>query len=441
MLLYKLITIFFSILLLLQAYVLKKTSGSYLLPGSLFSLAWFFFSIIPLIMVYNVPVNPVGIIFIFILIFSFSLSSIPFNWKYAMEVNKKKESTLLSFNTELIRYIFYLSIVLSLIFSFYFVLSNGFSLELFVVDFIGTSARYAALRGNDYLEYGLLGTLSIFFTYFSALLGGVIAFFKTKGLVKLGTFFLSVLPSLFAMLTQSSKLIFFVAVVFYLSSTLLMKVFSGKYKLFSLSDSFKVIILSLIILPLLILAFVSREGYNNFDNSSEAVDLLLPTFNSYFFGSFYAFSDFFSYYLGIDSVCVYNIEYPNYGYYSFKSIFDTFGGTKVFPPGYYSDYYIYKDMLSTNIYSAFRGILQDFGFLGSIIFMFLFGLFFHYFFYKLLVGTKSWISCSIYIMFVGFLGISFLINIFTARYIFLLTFAFFILLSVNNYFFKKNLNN
>lgn len=433
--LYKLVAIFFSLLLLLQAYLLKKVTGSYLSPASLFSFAWFLFSFVPLVVLPHIPVNPAGTIFIFFTTQAFSLSAIPFNWKFAMEENKKKASAAGRFNTVFFRYAFYFSILLSLILSFNFVLSNGFTLMQFAMDFIGTSARYAALRGNEYLEYGLLGTLSIFFTYFSAILGGIVTSFKKNGFKKLGIFLLSVVPSIFAMLTQSSKLIFLVAVIFYLSSTFLMKVISGKYKLLSLSDTFKIMCLSLLILPLIILAFVSREGYSDFDNSSEAADLLLPTVNSYFFGSYYAFSDFFGYYLGFDSFCIYQIEFPTYGYYSFKSVFDSFGGTKVFPPGYYNDYFVYKEALSTNIYTAFRGFLQDFGCLGTLVFMFFFGLFFHYFFYKLLVKKSSWISCSIFITFVSFLGVSFLINIFTARYIFLLITAFFILSIINEYFF------
>ena len=42
----------------------------------------------------------------------------------------------------------------------------------------------------------------------------------------------------------------------------------------------------------------------------------------------------------MNSVSSYHVEYFSLGYYSFKSIYDTLGASKVFPPGFYTDYYI-----------------------------------------------------------------------------------------------------
>ncbi|MDF2434773.1 MAG: hypothetical protein JWP44_4404 [Mucilaginibacter sp.] len=438
MILYKLIAIFFSVLLLVQAYVIKVSTGSYLLPASLFSFVWFLFTIIPLVLLFNVPVNPLAILYIFLAISAFSFSAIPFNWKYAILKNKEKELTVLpELNSKFIHLIRYLSVILSITFSILIVTSNGFPVQAFFTDFISTTARYAALRGNEYLEYGIIGTLSTFFTHFSAVLGAIVTFYKKSKTKRFLSFLMSITPSLFAMLTQSSKLVFFVAIIFYLSTTLLMKIYSGKHFLFNISDIFKLIGISLLLLPLIIIAFVSRDGYSDFNNSNEAINLLLPAINSYFFGSMYAFCDFFSFYMGFHSMSNYKVEYYNLGYDSFKSVFDLFGGTKVFPPGYYNDNYFYKDVLATNIYTAFRGFIQDFGCLGTIIFMYLLGLFFHFSFYKLLVKRDSWLAGGIFIMFFGFACYSFLISIFVARYIFLITLSFYFVLTINGYINRK----
>lgn len=438
MILYKLLAILFSILLLLQSYVIRKTTGSYLVPASLLSFAWFLFTFIPLILLFEVPINPLSILYIFLAIFVFSLSAIPFNWRFAISQNQnKKLITFPLLDSRFIRSIFYFSIIFSIIFSSLFVISNGFDINSFRSDFINTSARYAALRGNEYLQYGLLGTLSIFFTYFSAILGGIITYYKNSSFKKLLSFLTSVAPSLFAMLIQSSKLIFFVAIIFYLSSSLLIRIYSGQHFLFRFSDFRKVFWISILLFPLIILSFISREGYGNFNNTGEAISLLLPAVNSYLFGSMYAFSDFFTFYIGMKSGSHYNVEYYNLGYYSFKAIFDTFGGTKIFPAGFYSDVYSYKDILATNIYTVFRGFIQDFGILGTIAFMYLFGLLFHFSFYKLLVRTNSWLASSLFVMFFGFLGLSFLINIFTARYVFLLTLSLYSVLTINSYIYGK----
>lgn len=426
-------------MLLLQCYIIRVNAGSYLLPASLFSFAWFLFSIVPLVVLFNVPINPLSALFIVGCIFAFSLSSIPFNWQYVLEKNAEKATTLLpTLNSKVIKAAFYSSILGSCIFSVLLVLQNGFDLQGFVTDFIATSARYAALRGNEYLEYGVFGTLSIFFTYFSAALGGVLTFFKKGG--KMGMFFVSICPSLFAMLTQSSKLIFFVAVVFYMATTLLLKIFSDQRFIFNAKDLKKLLVLGIIILPLLTIAFISRDGYNNFNNSSEAADLLLPAVYSYFFGSYYAFADFISFYWGMPSVSLYKVEHYNLGYDSFKGIYDMLGGTKIYPAGFYNDFYMYKNLLATNIYSFFRGAVQDFGCIGTIVLMYIFGLLSHFFFYRLLIKSKPFFEAAIFIIFFAFVGLSFLINIFTARYVFLIAFAFFALCHINSYLTSKYSN-
>jgi hypothetical protein len=73
MVVYKIIAIFFSILFLVQAYIIRITAGSYLVPGALFSFVWFIFTIIPLVVLFGVPVNPISILYLLACVFVFSL--------------------------------------------------------------------------------------------------------------------------------------------------------------------------------------------------------------------------------------------------------------------------------------------------------------------------------------------------------------------------------
>lgn len=439
---YKLIAIFFSLLLFLQAYVIKIETRTYLLPASLFSIAWFMFSIAPLIVLFGVQINPLAILYIFFASLFFSLSALPFNWRFAFENNKEnKQSMLLKLNSSFLCNCFYTAVFLSFVFSTYLVLSNGFDLASFRSNFIETSAKYAALRGNESLEYGVVGTLSIFFTYFSTLLGGIVSYFKKTPAKKFLYFLIAITPSLFVMLTQSTKLIFLVGLILFLASTILMKIISSNHSMFNLYGGLKILAIGLLIVPLILIAFASREGYSHFDTFGEALDLILPAINSYLFGSLYAFSDFFAYYLGMHSSSIYTIEYYNLGYYSFKSIFDSFGGTKFFPPEFYSDNYDYNGGLSTNIFTFFRGLIQDFGIIGSLLFMYFFGFLFHYSFYRLLINKNVWLGCSLFIIFFGFMGLSFLSSIFTARYIFLICISFYLILTINSLLFSKKIEN
>lgn len=434
MILYKLLAILFSVLLLVQAYVIKKLAGSYLIPASLFSSAWFIYTAVPLVLMFDVPINPLAILYIFIAILVFSLSAIPFNWRFALERNKAKRLTILpTLNSRYIRVCLYVSIVLSVTLSVLFVISNGFTLDAFRQDFIDTSARYAALRGNEYVGYGMLGTLSVFFTYFSATLGAIVAFYKNTRTKALLSFLLCMAPSIFAMVTQSSKLLFLVAFIFYVSSALLMRVYSNERTVFTLSDLSKTIAPIVLITPFVALSFISREGYSNFGDPEGMIRLAIHAFDSYLFGSLYAFADFFSFALGMKSASHYRLEYYDLGYYSFKGIFDTFGGTKLFPPGYYYDVYIYKTVLATNVFGVFRSFIEDFGFVGTIAFMYPFGLLFHFMFYRLMVRRRPWFPSVVFVIFLGFVGLSSLISIFTARYVFLVAGSLYLVLLTNSY--------
>jgi hypothetical protein len=138
------------------------------------------------------------------------------------------------------------------------------------------------------------------------------------------------------------------------------------------------------------------------------------------------------FHIGLDSVSNYNEESLTFGYYSFKPIFDMFGGTKVFPPGYYLDSYNYHDYITTNLFTYYRALIQDFGLLGSCFFIFFIGIGIHYSYYILLTKKRPYFSVVIFIVFCTFLGLSYILNIFTARNIFLVALGLYTLLFFNS---------
>ena len=113
-----------------------------------------------------------------------------------------------------------------------------------------------------------------------------------------------------------------------------------------------------------------------------------------------------------------------------------FGGTKVFPIGYYEDFFNFDDSIKSNIFTYFRQLIQDFGILGSILFILFISYFIHLFYFFLLKIKNPFLSLSVIFIFLVFLGMSYLINIFTARTVIMIGFALYCLLSIN-YLFKK----
>jgi len=435
----KLLAILFSLLIFGQAYLIRRTFGTFLIPAALFSLAWFLYTIIPLIVLFNVPVNPLSIFYILICVSAFSLSSLPFNWFNALKKNElKTTSDYNQFNSKFIHYLFYISIFSSIIFTIAGAVSNGFDPYSMVFDLMKTSGQYATMRGHGELDYGNLGRLSIFFTYTTPILGGFISHHQKNKVSQLTILLLAFTPSLFLMLTQSTKLILFISIGFYCAAIFLMKIYSKKLELFNWHLILKFFGLILLVFPLISISFLSRDGFSDFDDAEKIIAQLNTSVNSYAFGQIYAFSDFFTHYLGFDTELNYDDSFNSYGYYTFKSILDSLGGDKEFPIGIFEEGYSYKNVVATNIYTIFRGLIYDFGGVGAICFMFAFGLLIHTFFYRVLNARNSWFACSVFIVSVAFIEFTYLMSIFMARYAYLILVALGIILWANNKYWMKN---
>jgi len=439
----KLFAISFSFLILAQAYLIKRYVGTYIFPASLFSLAWFLFTIIPLVTLFFVPINPLSILYILICVSAFSLSSLPFNWVLAYKTNAKKNiHDLHIFNSKFLKFLFYIFFLSSIIFSTVRIRSCGFDLYSILFNPIETSGRFAALRGHGQLENNIVGVIAIFSTYATPILGGLFFFNHHNAMKRFVILLISFVPGIYFMITQSSKLVVFFAIGFFCAAVLLMKIYSNKLILFNWHFIVKFVGFILILLPLISVSFLSRDGFSDFNDLERIIDILLSSFCSYSFGQLYAFSDFFSSYLGIISETNYISDFNTYGYYTFTSIFDFFYGDKIFPPGIFEEYYSYSNILTTNIYTIYRGLIYDFGGIGTVIFMFVIGSIIHFFFYLLLASKNSSIACAFFIVTIVFFQGTYLYSVFMARYMYLILISFIIIFWINNkYFFWLNSQN
>ena len=438
----KLFAIFFSFCMLAQAYIIRLVVGTYIFPAVFFSFAWFIFTFVPLVILARVPINPLSILFILACTTAFTLSSTPFNWSRAIVQNSVKEKDLnYLFRSRAIHYFLYLFAVLSVVTATLNMISNGFDLHSVFFNLLKTSGKFAELRGHGNTGYGALGVISIFFTYMTPILGGFVIGAKKTLPKRILFLFIAIAPAIYFMLIQSSKIVALTAIVFLLSSMVLMKIFSGKLDFsIKLLDGVKIVVLLFILFSFVMVSFVSRGGYSDFSNTSAALKKLFYAFNSYAFGQPYAFSDFFSYYLGMPSFRNYQDDFYSYGYYTFKPIFDALGGTKSFPPGFYDIGFSFGQLFETVIFTAFRGLIVDFGALGTIVFMYIFGYISHFFYYRLLYFRNSWVACIVFMAVMNFIALSYLISVFTSRYMFLIGLSLFFILKINNIISKKRKN-
>ena len=435
----KIIAYIASFSILLNAYILKRHVGHYMHPSIIFSLLWFFYTIIPLTVFIFVPINPIAIFYILICTVAFSVPALFFNWKIAFRLNSKKIESKILFDNKFLNLSLILSLILSIILTILSLMSYGYDLYSILFDLLKTSGDYAKYRGNGYYPSNLLGSAAILWIYLSAVLGGIIYPGKEGKLQKLKIIFLALTPSIFYMLIQSSKLIFFYSIGFFLAATIIRNTYFQNYTLFKRETLIKTAALSIIALPFLAISILSREHYNDIDDYNKSFSLIFSTLMDYAFAQIFAFADFFSYMIGMDSEISYLDDVYSYGLYTFTFIFDIIGSVKSMPPGLYEESYSYNGLISTNIFTIFRGLIYDFGILGSIFYLLLLGIAANFTFYTFLKNKKPWISFAILIILIEYCLGSYLFSMFMARFMFLLCIVIYLMLFINDLIYCKNM--
>lgn len=424
----KIIAITFSLSILGVVRFCRVLAGTYLVPAGMFSICWFLFTIFPLTILARVPINPLSILYIALATLVFSMSAAPFNWKAAIKSNKKKISRSHQFDTNFLRSATYASIGASIFFSLATMMENGFSIDQIIFDLIKTSGQYAAVRGSDGMEYGLIGMLGTLTTYLSPVLGGLINSERKNNWVLAA----SISPSLLTMVIQSSKLAFLVAFCFYISGALIGRIFQHQLSIPKIKSPIKLFAGIALISALVLISFVSRFGDFEVNNLEAITDPLIFSIASYTLGQIYAFSDFFSFATHAPSISSFKDDFYSYGAYTFNSIFATLGMEKDFPPGMYEESGWYPDVFETNIFTFFRGLIYDFGVVGSLIFLYLIGLISHLITYRTLMQRKPWAEATALIAITVFILMSYLFSIFVARYAIFTSVALWLLLKTNS---------
>src|SRR5438094_6796093 len=89
----KCLALAFSLMILGQAYLVRRYVGTWLFPACLFGLFWFGYTFFPLAILFWVPVQPYATAFLFVCTVAFSMGSLAFDWKTAFTRNGQKCET------------------------------------------------------------------------------------------------------------------------------------------------------------------------------------------------------------------------------------------------------------------------------------------------------------------------------------------------------------
>jgi len=433
----KLLAILFSLFIFVNAYIASKFARTWLTPSGMISIFWFGYSFFPLICLFSVPVNELAILYIFFAIFVFVLPSYFFNWHTAFIANKQKSKLGLrfKFHTPFLFNTFLYMQILVVIAIFLDVLAQGFSLRDVIFNLMETSSAYISLRYSDDIKVSILSRMGTVFTYVGSMLGGLVFCASRKIKVKCLVLFLSLFPSILVMVIQGAKGTLFLCAVLFYTAFLIYRLYSGNASLTDKRINKNIAIALMLLLPAIISSFLSRGLYDY--DMDYIIVRLAQYFSSYAFAHLYAFSDWFSFYIGDSHLMYYEGQNDYYwGFYTFMSAFKLLGSTIVVPPGVYEEYYQYEDVIQSNIFTLFRGLILDFGILGSFVFMFLLGLICSASFYILLRTKHPYFSISFFITMAGFYYSSFIISVFIWNSIFFSFIIFALILYANNLFCK-----
>jgi oligosaccharide repeat unit polymerase len=434
----KLIALLFAFAILGQVWVVRIHTKTWLSPACLYGLFWFAYTAIPLVAAPFAIINPLAIIYIFFTCLLFSVPVFALNWEGVVKLNQKMNPKFI-YDSKFIKLSFYglgsCAVIATIInwgiqgFSFYDILFN----------LIVTSGEYMSKRYSGDLHSNIASQISMVLTYPTAVLGGLLYRTKLNDDNGVRYIFLATISSVLMMIVEAAKGTLFLALVLFWSGSLLAKINNGEIN--NLVDSqFKARLL--IWMPIIVCAttfsFIVR-GIDTDNGLLETMEKLHYYFLSYSSGHLYAFADWFSSITTGGALLNYTSLEDSNGFYTFMSMFNLFGSSKSVPPGVFDDYYYLGEILKTNIYTHYRGLILDFGLVGSCVAMLLAGMLSNIMFYLLLRNKSPWIAASFFAHLLGYIYTSFIVSMLIWNSIFASFFVLALIFLVNGTFFRNQI--
>ena len=400
----KLIAIALSLLILAQAYAVRRVVGTWLFPACLYGLFWFALSFLPLVALLTVPVDPVGVAFLLLSALAFSSGALLFDWRRAFARNALKDDPRPLLGGRFLAHAFGASTAGALVLVVANTLNQGFGWADIAFNLFATAELYATLRYADQLTAPLVERWSVVLMYVGALLGGLrygTATARGRRLILLAAF----VPSVLVAVTQSAKWPFLLSIALFLGGTLVHRAWTGRLALVGAGNRRAIVSYGVLAVAVVGLSFASRGLYEA--DSFEVLPMVMSKVATYTSGHLYAFCDWFAWSLGRPAEWSYVREPASYGFYTFATIFNVFGSDRVLPIGVYDDDYAHGAVLLTNVFTMFRGMVHDFGVVGTLALMAGLGTAFHGAFYAFLVARRPVFGIVAFLFMTAFIFSSF----------------------------------
>ena len=350
--------------LVVVAVISRYITKSWISPGAFFSLCWTFFLIVPIVFAPDYKTDHLALWFISIFSMSISAGSIMAYSRASIGYKNIKSFEIYS-NFQFLFYalIFFIFISFIGLFLLSQFASNLYYSSNYINNWMMIPNMIAVDRYSGILNYPFYIKYSLYFIYPGSLLGGLLLGYK-GGLKKIKIRLFSILPlfqTILLGIIEGARTSILLGLILFFSGWLSAFMFNDRQTIRGKRSFFKFIIGAGSFLSIFTIFFILiqwlRQGMDRI-----IFDLLIDRIRAYFFGYLAAFSQWFGGNFEVNT---------NVGLITFAGPFNLLGIMER-PLGFYDSINITKD-ISTNIFTAFRGIVTDFSTSGSIIIAFIIG--------------------------------------------------------------------
>jgi oligosaccharide repeat unit polymerase len=404
------LSIALSLLILLNAGLFRFLTGAWTSPPVVASLAWFAFTLGPCLLLWPVPINSLAVLYIFVCVFVFSLGSF-FTWGIGIlpsethpGFEKREYWDLPTIG------VFGSLIAMSLISIVPHLATQGISVMDYVHDLHGTTGKYMSMKYLGQIEKSPLFSPGLIANYVATMIGGLLFASAIRISHKTAILTLAMLPSLLFMVLYGDKGTLFLCGAFFYGAMVSVDVRAGHTRL----ATWRMLKTLPFIIPILLTAVISALVSRGMRSDDPLLLQFRLSFSiqSYALGHLYAFADWFSSHIGLWRAQQYTELPTATGYLSLLSFMKATGINSSLPDGYFSEYLLYPAYFQTNIYTIFRGLIQDFGIYGGIFVSFVVGVLSSICYYFMLRLPRAGIFVSAYVLLFGAIYTSFIISMF-----------------------------
>lgn len=424
----RLLAYVFSIGLLGLAWLLRRGAGTWGTPAGLLCAYWFLFSFIPLVAVPGAPINPLSVAYIFLACLAFSVPAFLVRWRDCFQVNAGHVAVrdrLL--DGRFVWILFLVSCPLSIFFVLTDLVIQGIGLRELIFNFFESANEYLSKRYEGEVQRNFFGQWGLILAHMASTTGGLL-YASRHTRRRSSVLVAAMLPSTAILLVQAAKGMFFLSIALILGGVWLYRTLMDMRPHVDIRGLFSYFRYVPAVLTLVIVSFLTR-GLYEMESTSEVLGVLLSYLRAYAFMHVYAFSDWFSFHLGQPSMLQYAAEPPALGFFSLIAIFRFLGSTKEVPPGVYDEYFFTEGANPGNLYTIFRGLITDFGLVGSLVSMLVGGYIVNAIYRHMLITPRPAVSVGVMFIYVNMLYTAYIVSAFmwlTTLVVSVLTIALFV---------------